>query len=108
MTRVVAVTALLFIALSPLAGEEPQSPDAAYITALEAYQQAELAVHQGRVVDAKQRIKEALAARDIAVSAYRLRANEPEIQRRLGELLALDRPCCGKPSLRTTLSADPQ
>ncbi len=112
MSTVCALVAFVLFAvvgtLSPLTGAEPMSPDAAYITALEKYQLAELAVQQGHIEDAKKYLKESLAARDIAVAAYRLRANEPDVQRRLGELLSLDRPCCGKPSISTTISIDPK
>lgn len=81
------------------------SPDLAYITALDAYQQAELALHQGHVDRARAHLRQALTARDHAVSAYRARADDPMIRRRLSELVALDRACCGRPTLAVRLSA---
>lgn len=80
------------------------SPDVAYITALDAYQQAELALHQGHIDRARAHLRQALTARDHAVGAYRARADDPTIRRRLSELIALDRACCGRPTLAVRLS----
>lgn len=101
--------ALLGLVLAAEPGNGPQTvtPEVAYVTALDAYQQAELALHQGRRDAARVHLRQALAARDHAVAGFSPRIDDPVIRRRLAELTALDRPCCGKPSLALRLSADP-
>jgi len=101
------LAALLGLALAAEPGPPPVTPELAYVTALDAYQQAELALHQGRLDAARTYLRQALVARDQAVAGYRPRRDDPVIRRRLTELTALDRPCCGKPSLAIRLSVSP-
>lgn len=101
------VAALLGLVLAAEPGPQPVTPELAYVTALDAYQQAELALHQGRLDAARTHLRQALAARDRAVEGYRPRGDDPVIRQRLAQLTALDRPCCGKPSLAIRLSTSP-
>ncbi len=106
LASLLALTLTAQVSPAEPAGPAVPSPDLAYITALDAYQQAELALHQGQLDVARAHLRQALAARDHAVTAYRSRPDDPTIRRRLSELTALDRACCGRPTLAVRLSAD--
>jgi hypothetical protein len=99
---------LVILAAEPApSGEIVDAAGKDYVTALDTYILAQVAEMHGQKDKARAYLLETYAARDRAIALYQQQERSVETERRIKELAAIDKACCGQTSMARRLNIEP-